>query len=408
VAKHADLGNYYGLSGHIIRGFFFSTHKKVISMNNSKRYYAKLYWLQSAARRIIPGERVGVCCRLAVPGKKVQIWGDTEERKAKYRNVVRCANVWQCPVCANHITTARRKELSEILRLTPGIPIMLTFTMSHHRIDTLEDSVRCLCEAWSRMVSCRQWKDAKNDASIGGYVRALEVTWSKNNGWHPHFHVLFFIDCGNRIAEFYRITRLQWQLQLEMVGASCSYEHGCTLSVVDDSIEAYIAKWGHDPSPDNENVGGWGMASEVSRGALKSGRLEGLTPFQILEKYLLNGQYGPAYWGRLWREYAYAFKGKRQLTWSRNPDPRKIVGIPVTDDGEIIEGDEAGYVLLATIEDWEWAAIIHTGSQGMVLDCAARGDNAMMRDLISDCCEQSVAVVERAMKRALDIELSDK
>jgi len=356
---------------------------------NNMRYNAKLFWLQSAARDILRGERVGACCRISIPGKNVEIWRHNEEKRAKYRNVVRCDNLWQCPVCANQITAHRRQELDIVVKNTPGIPIMLTFTMRHHRSDTLQYTVSVLCEAWAHMTGSRFWKEAKSDACLSGYVRALEVTWSQSNGWHPHFHALFIVDCGTRIARFFADTRKAWGEALVKNGGDCSYERGCTLTTADTSIAAYIAKWGHEPSPENDNVTGWGMVQEATRGVTKSAHDGGFTPFQMLEQYLLNGSAGPALWGRLYMEYAEAMRGQRQLSWSKNPDMRKIVGVKEKLDEQVFD-DTDDWVLLASIDVFDWAAIIHTNHQGVILDCAARGDWEMMQSVIEDCRSQSI------------------
>jgi hypothetical protein len=358
-------------------------------MSSDARFHARLFWLQSAAREIMIGKRVGVCCRLVVPGKSVQIWGNTEKARAKYRNVVRCANVWMCPVCANNISANRRDDLQFVIDKMSKhhIAVMLTFTVRHTRSDELSDTLRTVTEAWRRMISCRSWSSLKKKGYLAGYVRALETTWGSGAGWHPHIHALFFVSPEACIASFYKNTRLAWERAVHTVGGDSEWDYACSMTICDGSVAEYITKWGHEPSTETrQTLNNWGKAKELTRSALKQGKVGHLTPFQILEQYQLNGEIGPAFWGKLYREYCDAFRGQRQLVWSRKPDLRKLVGLSEEkSEAEIVEGEEAGYYLLATLSSNDWDAILREGMRGVILDCAARGDLDMMRAIVTDC-----------------------
>ena len=62
----------------------------------------------------------------------------------------------------------------------------------------------------------------------------------------------------------------------------------------------------------------WGVEHEMTKGHTKQGKEGGLTPFDLLRKseYLDEPVHGrkPSEW---FREFAIAFKGARQLVWSR-------------------------------------------------------------------------------------------
>jgi len=360
--------------------------------DESKRFHARMFWLQSAARAILIGNRVGACCRIVVPGQNVQVWGDVARRKAKYRNVVRCASVWVCPVCANNITAHRRNDVQFVIDKLHGqtIPIMISFTLRHSRQDGLLDTLTTLTDAWRRMTSCKRWSLLKRRGHLKGYVRALEVTWGESAGWHPHFHVLFFLTPEACISQFFTETRQWWEESVKLAGGTSAWEHACFLTVADGSIAEYVTKWGHAPKEETiERLNNWGKARELTRSGMKAGRGQHLTPFDMLEAFLANGNPAPGYWGKLIREYAEAIHGNRQLTWSRNPDLRAEAGLDMEkSENEIVEGEEAGYYLLATINQDDWRAILYAGEQGNVLDCAARGDLDMMRAIITDCREE--------------------
>jgi len=361
------------------------------------RYYARLFWLQSAARDILYGERVGACCRVSIPGRNVQVWGRTDIKRAKYRNVIRCANVWQCPVCANHITSHRRDELQTVIStLDLCLPVMISFTISHQNTDALSDSIDVLSEAWRSMTQCKCFGEYRRDKTTKGHVRSLEVTWGKANGWHPHYHALFFMPDTNRIAGFYNDIRTMWAEAVDKAGGSSTWEHGCNLTVCDNSIAAYVAKWGHEPKEETlPQLTRWGKAQELTRGPMKTAEKGRYTPFEMLEEYLIARDNGPAYWGRLYRVYAEAMKGQRQLTWSRKPDLRMAAGLKdEKTEAEVVEGEEAGYVLLAQLDTEQWGAILWAGMRGVILDCCARGDTTMAMNIVDDCCREHIKSIK--------------
>lgn len=360
------------------------------------RFYARLFWLQSAARDLLAGERVGACCRVSIPGRDVQVWGRTDIKRAKYRNVIRCGDVWKCPVCANHITAHRRDELQYVISvLDATIPVMVSFTISHRNTDSLKASLCILLDAWRGTLSCKCLRGYRaND--IKGYVRSLEITWGKANGWHPHLHSLFFMKDTSKIAGFYSDLRSVWAEQVDKAGGSSSWEHACKLTVSDNSVASYVAKWGHEPNEGTlPQLTRWGKAQELTRGPLKSAETGRYTPFEMLEEYLIGKSVGPAYWGRLYKDYAEAMHGMRQLTWSRKPDLRKAAGLgDEKTENEILEGDEAGYILLAQLSSEQWGAVLWAGMRGVILDCCARGDVKMAMDIVEDCCREHIKSIK--------------
>jgi hypothetical protein len=264
---------------------------------------------------------------------------------------------------------------------------MISFTLSHKREDSLRDTLNVLSEAWRDMTQCKCFAEYRKAKTTKGHVRSLEVTWGKANGWHPHYHALFFMPDTNRIAGFYSDIRTMWFEAVERAGGSSTWERGCNLTVCDNSIAAYVAKWGHDPANETlPQLTRWGKAQEMTRGPMKEAEKDRYTPFEMLEEYLISRDLYPAYWGALYKGYAIAMRGQRQLTWSRKPDLREVAGLKdEKGEQEIIEGEEAGYILLAQLSLDEWGAILWAGMRGVILDCCARGDVKMAMDIVKDC-----------------------
>jgi hypothetical protein len=347
---------------------------------NNKQYHAYLYQLQSAAREIANNHRVCACCRIAVPGRQVEVWANSAIRRARYRNVVRCADVWVCPVCANHITAQRRDDLKHVVKeLRPkSILMMVSFTVRHQLTDTLHETLTVLLDAWRLMTTARRWDVVRGDCI--GYVRALEVTWGEVNGWHPHIHVMFAWDpTADAIAQYARIKG-DWSKYVTDAGGDSDVAIATHMTLDFGTIFLYLAKWG--------------IPEEMTRGAMsKRQRDGGMTPFGILDGYIASirianppPMQSTAFYGILYREYMRAMKGKRQLTWSRQPNIRSSVGLSEEkSEDEIVIGESAGYVLLARLTTCQWSAIIANDARGRLLDAAAIGDIGAMDDIIAGC-----------------------
>src|SRR5690606_25388944 len=105
--------------------------------------------------------------------------------------------------------------------------------------------------AWKRTVDGRAAKNVRDFLGLKGTVRALEVTYGAN-GFHPHFHVLLFLDkswTNHGVQEAF--TPL-WQNACRLARLPIpSLAHGCR---VDDG--SYAAKYASK----------WGLESEMTKG----------------------------------------------------------------------------------------------------------------------------------------------
>ena len=113
-----------------------------------------------------------------------------------------CGRVWTCPWCSAVIGQRRAEELADgitkAVELGMGLYLVL-FTIRHDRNMELADQLNVLQLARQRLMqhdSYRRWKKKIGEV---GYVKAMEVTASKRSGFHPHFHVLYFL--GRPIAD---------------------------------------------------------------------------------------------------------------------------------------------------------------------------------------------------------------
>jgi len=113
---------------------------------------------------------------------------------AHFHGVARCGSVWECPVCALRIRAGRSEELKFAVEQWGSANVaMLSLTVRHGLGDDLRAVRRGVSESFRRLINGRPWKRFCEKFGLQHHVRSIEVTHGEN-GWHPHLHVLFFLD----------------------------------------------------------------------------------------------------------------------------------------------------------------------------------------------------------------------
>lgn len=260
------------------------------------------YALQNQAVKLLPSERVRFCLRHRVTkDENVTVRYNENRQRAHYSNVQRCGSVWTCPVCAAQISEGRRQDLKKAIdewRKQSGAVYLLTLTNPHHHGDNLLELLAGQKKAITYLWGDRKPKEMFNALGKVGHIIASEVTYGEN-GFHPHYHILLFFKGNINHKALQSFIALQWQNCCKKAGLKIpSIEHGCDIQ---DGTYAdrYISKWG--------------LEDEMTKGHTKKGREGSATPWDLLRQ----SEEGCERSGRLFQQYAIAFKGKRQLHWSR-------------------------------------------------------------------------------------------
>lgn len=327
------------------------------------------YRLQAHSRDILPEYRVAHCLRSVLPGQNVQVWKSQE--KAHYKNLQVCGSVWVCPVCAAKISEHRRVELVEGIerwKELGGSVYMVTWTVPHYSHQRLKAVLSGFMDARRVMKNRKPWRTLTRIA-VAGTVRALEVTYGEN-GWHVHSHEILFIKPGVQVLDLIRVEKALYDMWLnacQTVGlGSPSLAHGVQ---VQDGQQAgkYASKWGMD--------------CELTKAHLKRAIGSNYSPWDMLRKY---GE-GLKDFGDLFREYARAFRGKRQLVWSGGL--RKLLGLNVeASDEEIALRVEADAIFLGALERCHWSLVKQAEKRGELLSIAEskgwEGVKAFIRELV--------------------------
>jgi hypothetical protein len=218
---------------------------------------------------------------------------------------------------------------------------LLSFTASHTREDALSDLLDKHADAHRRFWSQRSVKQALKRSGSVGRITGQECTYGTRSGWHPHRHVLCFVDSISESDE--ALLKREWVASCKQAGLSCTYERGLDVRGGDNRVGQYLAKLG----------------LEVTLVNAKKGRAGGMAPFQLLD------------WAEdlplardLYQEFACAMKGKRALWWSRGL--KKRFGIDEVSDEELVEAPAE--------EDEILRALLHRDGLRLLSRHAAQGE----------------------------------
>lgn len=301
-----------------------------------------------------------------------------------------CGSVWSCPVCSEIVNAVRQAEVQAAVEKWLGTGNSVTFaTLTlRHRACTkrcrevnggdcghaLRNLWKAAQKSYTRLKTGNPWKRLERDFGIRGSIRLVEVKHGEN-GWHPHFHVLFFHDgtiSDAQIEQFRSRLFGRWNDMLGKEGLS-SLEFakalpgqkaetvGADVRRVSDAkaIADYVTKNGYEPK--NTSAAS-AVAYEVTGSHTKKAGKGGRTPFQILadlvvelegatrleDGTLVNTSTGELVDQRrniaLWREWEAASKGKRQLVFSPGLRDMLCLGEEKTDEDIADEGVELNAV----------------------------------------------------------------
>lgn len=332
------------------------------------------FFLQSAARNLLPNHRVAWCLRRPVPGDStVNIHYSPEHKRAYYSNLCTCARIWECPVCAARVSERRRDLLRRCFADGRYFLGMLTLTVQHHRGEPCGVVLDRLLAAYRRFTSGRWFQGLMSRYRIRGTLRALEPTYG-DNGWHPHLHVLFVFDSviTPRVeAEIYAFASRRWSDLVAKEGGYASGVHGCDFRAGDEHAADYVNKLTGEVT---HLASRWSLADEVSKAVVKRGRDGGRTLTELLYDYAVNDDLEA---GALWREGVAAMSGHKHLSPSRGFWP--LFGLVGADDEELAtEQVSAADELLAALTLDQWRVVLAADKRAEVLNAASEGDVAAL------------------------------
>ena len=261
------------------------------------------FLLQDQSAKLLPKERVIKCLKNRIDKTKLRdIKYNEERKKAHWCNVQRCGSIWICPVCAKQITEKRREELKlGIDRWKSrhnGTVFLLTLTFSHSMGQPLKFLLQGLKKAMKRFYETTRVQSILAELGVKHKIKGLEVTFGAN-GWHPHHHILLLND-------FYRLDFKKYVSELSALWIKACEKTGLNAPSMQHGLDL------RDGTYAQEYVSKWGLDSELTKGHIKKGREESLTPFDLLQLSIEDKEVFGKKPSKLWQEFGIAIKGSRQ------------------------------------------------------------------------------------------------
>jgi hypothetical protein len=288
-----------------------------------------------------------------------------------YRGLASCGSIWACPVCSAKIRNARAQEIADAAanwHRAGNSVLMVTFTAPHDLGMPLADLLPVIAKSFSAVIAGRPWLRLKQRVPVVGTIRSVEITHGPH-GWHPHLHVLVFIEGQADAAQLAALgihVRSKWRKFIVKAGYRAPSElHGVKIDVCTSAAEAglYIAKTQDGRSPGNE----------LARADLKSGKAGHCTPFELLGEVADTGDLAVL---PLWLEYERATRGHQCITWSKGLR-RLLLGVEPERSDEEVAAEEVGGDLVMEISRPAWRAITRNlGLETRLLEAFERGGQA--------------------------------
>lgn len=300
---------------------------------------AERYACQSAARIALSDERVATCLRHRL-STNVAVMQHKSTKKSFYDGLMVCGSVWACPVCAAKISEKRKLELKQAFQAQKDrgdYIALLTLTFSHTKRDKLKDLLERFSKATQKLFSGKAYNNIRADMGLLGRIRVFEVTYGAN-GFHPHVHIaLFYTNFVDLEIIKMRMYDLWFKACLKF-GLKVNKKHGLDLQSAEDADE-YLAKHGS-----------WSLEQEMSKAHIKVAKKDSMTPFDFLRNYLVTDD---ADFLKLFKEYYFAFKGRRQLSWSPGLKDRFEIQDKTDEDLAKEKTEDADLLGLISAEDWK-------------------------------------------------------
>ena len=247
---------------------------------------------------------------------------DKTHGKAYVRNVHQCNNAWACPVCSEKNSREREQEILELESYCSKngyFMAMATLTVRHTRKDKLavliENMLLSVRAFWSGSWATK----FKKNWGFVGHVRALEVTYSDKNGFHPHLHYLLILKkrpSDTQLEHLQEIFFDRWSEVCKKKGQHVSPSGFCL-----------------EPADRGTYVSKWGISAELTKHHYKS---EGQTMnmWALLASSEDNSEHG-----QKWIEFMHAVRGRAQVLWS--PGLKKLVEDFIDQQQQLTPADEA-------------------------------------------------------------------
>lgn len=319
----------------------------------------------------------------------VDIKWDPSRNRAYYSGLQTCGSAWVDPVCSGVIFDKRKFEVGAALdwaRENGHSVWFITLTARHSKNMELASLLGGLNRAMRRVYAGKAFQQFKAAHGYLGSIRGTEIT-NGRNGWHPHFHGLWFT-AGGTLDELQAYVDKAWAAALKAEGLTGLRGIRAVVKESSMTADAYITKFGRDRD--------WDLDAEMTMWARKNGDRGGASPWDLLRAGLRGvpedvvGKPGERVYlqvqkrcRELFREYAAATKGLHSMRWSAGL--KKAVGLVDVSDDEVAAGEANAVelVILARLTVAQWRVVVGNDLRGELLAVAGTGDYGLVAGFLA-------------------------
>lgn len=363
------------LKSRELRSLIYKMRRKSGDYKCTKNDYRKGYnSTKFCGRKII--QEHGQNYVFLLKGKKTQ--------KPFYHGVMKCGSVWRCPVCSKKITDYRQKEVyflaSEWLR-KEGELSFITLTLRHNKTDSLKMMLNRLNGEFRKMQRTSIFRKIKSTYKITGFVKALEITYSFENGWHPHLHLLVFHNSKDS-EQLHKALIKQWTKRKVLKATQKAQNAQSVYNK--NGISNYVTKW--DLSAEltkSSYVTKWDFSAELTKSSFKVSKSKrSFTGFALL-KSIIEGKFeGHQMQFAEWKYQEYIAATYRRHMIHISKEVRKLLTDQDLKSVEEILKDEIPDETICKIDKNLWKEIIAKKIEANLLNAYELGGIESIKKLL--------------------------
>lgn len=328
----------------------------------------RLWDLQKVLWEISDNPRFQGCHRWRAAGSNAHlVWNNSgADKSTRWGGLQTSSSVWCSPLSAAAIARTRQAQIEKALDSwteTRGHSVVfMTLTLRHKKRNNLAELWDALSYCWRGITGTASWRGGvrmigdKERFGIEHFVKSVELTHGLKNGFHPHLHVVLFLNkvlsddelavLRNRFYERWSNAALRKGLDAPTKVRGIDIKQVVSGAESLKKLASYLAKG---------NVGK--LSYEVADGAMKIAKGDNRTMFQVL------GDLGVRKTTRdlaIWREYERVSTGRRQISWSKGA--KDFFGVADLDDAaaELLDekaNEKSSDYIVAMVDGIEWDKI---------------------------------------------------